>query len=565
MTIPKLLQPGLFGLVLCFSSCGKNSTDPGDGGGTGAPSVVYTSPADGATRIPVNADIVVTFSGPMDGPAAAAALSASPAIGGVMTWDAEFSRLTWNPDFDLVKATRYTVTVGMAAKSKIGTAMAADRMFSFTTASDTVRDTTADTTWHTGIMGKVVQREDAAPVSGANVVLYNADNNNPLQRTVSDALGRYLFRADPGNYYLGVSAMGRIPAPAPGGRYTPFRLDSLATYTRNFALRKDTTGIPVGALAGRIEVTGLTDLAGILVVALASDSSSYTATTGPDGVFVFNNLPAAEGYTLVGYRSGLAGDTLAVQATVTQGVVAQAPTLRMSVDPGRALQGQVQFLAATNISADITLVDPNSRLAIPGLRTFNQGATNYRLEGIPPGNYIAWGSYLNDGYVMDPDHIRKFGLPEVTFLASDTLKVVDFAFTRAIEIIRPTNPPDTLYPAPVLSLQPWFVWKHEASAQEVIIEVYDSKGECIWGGWDSAGTIRHAQILARPGGLDSVQYDFDGSAKVSLSRTDTYSWKVYADGDRAPGIQKLISATEDLRGLFMPGRDSIPVDDDDPS
>jgi hypothetical protein len=36
---------------------------------------------------------------------------------------------------------------------------------------------------------------------------------------------------------------------------------------------------------------------------------------------------------------------------------------------------------------------------------------------------------------------------------------------------------------------------------------------------------------------------------------------VYSDGDRAPGIQKLISSTEDLRGLFMPGVSDIPTDE----
>jgi hypothetical protein len=149
---------------------------------------------------------------------------------------------------------------------------------------------------------------------GANVVLYDADQNNPLQRTSSNALGIYRFRADSGNYYVGVTAMGRIPAPAPGARYTPFRLDLLATYTRNFRLRKDSSGVEVGGLSGKIEVDGLANLAGVLVIATGPDSSSYSATSGPDGVFVFNNLPVGEGYTLVAYHSGLAGDTVATQA-----------------------------------------------------------------------------------------------------------------------------------------------------------------------------------------------------------------------------------------------------------
>jgi hypothetical protein len=245
---------------------------------------------------------------------------------------------------------------------------------------------------------------------------------------------------------------------------------------------------------------------------------------------------------------------------VALGQITQNVVLKLNLDSGRALKGQVQFLAISGAKTDITLVDPNNRLAIPGLRTFNAGGS-YRMEHIPMGTYIVWGSYLNDDFVMDPDHIRKFGLPKVTYLAGDTAKVQDFAFTRAIQIVRPTNPPDSLYPVPVNSLQPWFVWKHEASTQEIVIEVFDSKGECIWGGWDSTGTIRHQQILAHPGGLDSVQFNFDNSATAPLVRSDTYSWKIYADGDRAPGIQKFISSTEDLRGLFMAGVNQIPEDD----
>lgn len=93
---------------------------------------------------------------------------------------------------------------------------AAATVFSFTIGMDSVRDSTADTTAHTQIVRRIVNREDNALVAGANVVLYDANNNNPLQRTSSDALGRYRFVVDSGNYYLGVTAMGRVSSPAPG-------------------------------------------------------------------------------------------------------------------------------------------------------------------------------------------------------------------------------------------------------------------------------------------------------------------------------------------------------------
>jgi hypothetical protein len=570
MGIRKLFTAGLMGLAFGTWSCSKSGnpgTDPGPVGNAGAaPTVLTTAPPNLASDIPVHFNIIITFSLGMDTAATRAAITASPGIAGSFGWDAGGTQLVWNPDSALGKNTTYTVTVGTAAKSKAGAALAAAEIFSFTTGMDTVTSNDSipgvDTSHVTRIAGGIYRKEDNVYVAGANVVLYDANNNNPLLRTSSDAYGRYAFRIDSGNYYIGVTAMGRIPSPAPGGRYTPFHLDPLTTYTRNFYLRRDSSGLPVGALIGKIEADGLANPAGILVIATAPDSSSYSATTGPDGTFIFNNLPVGAGYTLVAFHAGLAGDTVKAQADVVQGVTTQGVVLKLTVEQGRSLTGQVQFLAATGITADITLVDPETRLAIPGLRTFNfGGATTYKMDSIPLGAYIVWGSYLNDGYVMDPDHIRKFGLPKVTYLPEDTSKIQDFAFTRAIQIVSPTNPPDSLYPAPVLSMQPWFVWKHEASAQEIVIEVFDSKGECIWGGWDSAGTIRHGQILAHPGGLDSVQFDFDGTARSPLLRSETYSWKIYADGDRAPGIQKFISSTEDLRGLFMPGVGSIPNDD----
>lgn len=565
-----LLKAAVLGITLGVFSCGKSSgTDPAGGESKSAPKVESISPADQAIKVAVNAKVILSFSLAMDTASARAAISASPGIKGAFIWSAADTKLVWSPDSALLRSTLYTVTVGKAAKSKPGVPMAVAQVFTFTTGTDTlpgndtvpVPDTlTTDPSKITQITGFIFRREDNASIAGANVVLYDADVGNPLQRTASDSIGKYRFRADSGNYYVGVTAMGRIASPAPGARYTPFRLDYQTTYTRHFFLRKDSSGVEVGGLTGKIAVDGLANLSGVLVIATAPDSSSYSATTGPDGVFVFNNLPIGDGYTLVAYHSGLAGDTVATRAKVALGQITKDVVLKLTVDSGRALKGQVQFLAVAGKATDITLVDPSNRLAIPDLRTFNAGGS-YRMEHIPMGAYIVWGSYLNDGFVMDPDHIRKFGLPKVTYLAGDTAKVQDFAFTRAIRIVRPTNPPDSLYPVPVNSLQPWFVWEHEASTQEIVIEVFDSKGECIWGGWDSAGTIRHKQILAHPGGLDSVQFNFDSTATSPLYKWDTYSWKIYADGDRAPGIQKFIASTEDLRGLFMAGVVKIPDDD----
>ncbi len=48
----------------------------------------------------------------------------------------------------------------------------------------------------------------------------------------------------------------------------------------------------------------------------------------------------------------------------------------------------------------------------------------------------------------------------------------------------------------------------------------------------------------------SVLFNFDGTASESLKAGEIYQWKVYADDSRDNGIQTLISASEDLMGIF---------------
>jgi hypothetical protein len=172
---------------------------------------------------------------------------------------------------------------------------------------------------------------------------------------------------------------------------------------------------------------------------------------------------------------------------------------------------------------------------------------NYLLSGIPLGTYIAWASYRNDGYVMDPDWIYKNGLPVVTFTAADTIQTLDFSVTGAITILSPTNAADSIYPVPVDTVAPTFTWESYSSTHEYIIEVYNSHGDVIWGGFDTNGVVRHAQIAQQQ---TSAVFNFDGSASDSLENGGIYRWKIYADNDASLNVQGLISSSEDLRGLF---------------
>ena len=110
---------------------------------------------------------------------------------------------------------------------------------------------------------------------------------------------------------------------------------------------------------------------------------------------------------------------------------------------------------------------------------------NYVINNIPAGEYIAWASYENDGYVMDPDWIFKNpGALYVSF-AGDSSKVRDFSVTDAITIISPTNPPDEVIPALADSIVPTFNWNAYPSTKEYIIEVRDINGNPDMGRFQS--------------------------------------------------------------------------------
>ncbi len=519
---------------------------------TSIPAVVNTFPTDQALGVPVNSYIKLDFNVPMDNMATQTAISSLPAISGTFSWDNGDSKMTWIPTNNLSDTTQYTVTLKTTAKSKAGIYLAQQKTFSFKTGKTTRPPTR--------IVGNVMRKEDNGGIVGANVVLFNATTHSPLMRTTSGFGGAYQFKVDSGNYYLNVTAEGRLSSPL-SGRPNPFSIGLDSTKIRNVYMFRDSSGRITGGISGTIEISGgVTSLAGILIVAKLSDSSSFSTTSGPDGFYVFFNLPIGS-YSLKAFRSGLKMDTTSlITATVVKDNISPDHSIKMILDTGRRLEGKITFLATNNGITDITLVDPATRVAIPGLRTFNVGGI-YSIQGVPPGTFIAWASYLNDGYVVDPDAIRKFGLPLVTFAPSDTLKTLDFDVTGAVTIYRPTNPAENLIPARIKSMKPYFVWKPYSSAKQYIIEVVDQSGARIWGGWDSTGKILHKPFDVPTSGLDSIQFNFDSTAVEPLKMGGTYAWKVYADFTRNPTVGELRSSSEDLRGLFVPGVDSIIVDD----
>ena len=50
---------------------------------------------------------------------------------------------------------------------------------------------------------------------------------------------------------------------------------------------------------------------------------------------------------------------------------------------------------------------------------------------------------------------------------------------------------------------------------------------------------------------DGLLFNFDGSALSQLHSGNIYQWRIYSDDDAIAGIQTLLSASEDLMGLFI--------------
>jgi hypothetical protein len=113
-----------------------------------APTVTGTSPTNGATGVAIGSNVTATFSEDMD---SSTINSGTVFIGGkvgLITWNASTKTATVNPDTDLDYSTTYTATVTTGAKDQAGNSLAANYVFSFTTADapDTTPPTTSLTT-----------------------------------------------------------------------------------------------------------------------------------------------------------------------------------------------------------------------------------------------------------------------------------------------------------------------------------------------------------------------------------------------------------------------------------
>jgi hypothetical protein len=394
----------------------------------------------------------------------------------------------------------------------------------------------------TGVRVIVKSSIDSSPVNGANVVMYNAGSGEAVMRSSSDMDGMTDFTGiTEGSYYVRIAAQGFKELPQSNVTPVPFEVTKWQITDQTYYL--DTL---VGTF-GKIDGTLNPALPGFLVVAASvPESIELHSYSGPDGYFALFNVPFGT-YQLYAVKSGYSSQNVP-EITLTPGSPDATVQLNLNQVQGSTLTGMVTFLAVVNGIVDVSLLDRNSMSVVGGLTAMIDSSRNYTITNIPPGEYKAWASYENDGYVMDPDwNFKNPGALDITF-TSDTVATIDFSVTSAISIVFPTNPDDAIIPAEADSTVPLFMWNQYPQAKEYIIEVRDINGNLIWGGFDENGIIRHAQISRA---VTSIRFNFDNSAIGQLQTGQIYQWKIYADGDAAPNVQTLLSSSEDLKGIFI--------------
>ncbi len=376
-------------------------------------------------------------------------------------------------------------------------------------------------------------------VVNANVVVYMAETSQAVTRGLTGTDGKCSFKIDQGNYYLIVSAQGYDPSPAPNVTPVPFFVEGRKTTLQTRKLSENP--IPdSGYIIGAVEPV----INNVLATAEnISDLKKYSGITGPDGVFIIYNVPYGI-YNIEAFKSGYK-QTSAVTDTLSADTQNSQVTIGMELYTGSILTGKLSFIAgAVAKKTDIVLRDPKTLDIIPGLTTYTNVLNNeFAFNAIPDGEFILWASLENDSNVMDPD--KNLGGINVTFPDNTGLfRQIDI--TGAIDIVSPTNPPDSIYAFQADSLRPLFTWTKQSSyssVKEYIIEVRDINGKKIWGGFEGT-VIQHEQI---PG--SAVSYRYPDSAPA-LEPGEIYQWKIYADKDATLDIQGLLSSSEDLMGLF---------------
>ncbi len=244
-----------------------------------APTVISTIPASGATAVPTNQIITATFSAAMD-PAtitASGTFTVTGAANAAVLGSVSYVGLTatFTPTSALPANTQFTATISTAAKDLTEIALAANYVWSFTTAGG------PNTTPPTIILTGPTDADTNVPV------------NNTVNATFSEAMNPLTITA-PGTFSLSVAGSGGA---AVAGTVTYDSADNIATLTPSANLTASTEYMAT-------ILNTATDLAGN-PLAPGSTPNPWTFTTGASVGPTPPNLGVASTFGGFGGNAGI--------------------------------------------------------------------------------------------------------------------------------------------------------------------------------------------------------------------------------------------------------------------
>lgn len=397
------------------------------------------------------------------------------------------------------------------------------------------------------LAGTVEDLDSGNPIAGARVIILDAETNAAACAVqVTDGSGAFSVALPAGQYLVLVSATGYYDVPPVN--MVPLPVDVTTDATESVALEMVTNpnASNVGSVSGA--VSGPSGAMGGVMVSLSNATSGYSTISGSDGSYVIFNVVPATDYIAIALYAGYSSSTVdSIEVIADQET--QDVDLTMTDSGTFTVTGQITYRATTNQDVRVVLIDPFTRRSIPGASDFDRGT--FSIGGIAPGSYIVRASYDNDGLVVDPFTLLKFG--ETTVAVTDSnVDVGSLSVTGAVELTAPDPTGNPTVPDPAATTLT-FTWANYPSAKDYVVEVVDINGIQKWGGFqlDANGLAildgndnpipRHAGAL-----VTGTTVDYDTAVGDALAAGRTYQVRVYA----RVVDESVTSSTENLVGVF---------------
>ena len=400
------------------------------------------------------------------------------------------------------------------------------------------------------VSGQVFDLANGEPIEGARVVARDANNAAVSGIAITDADGNYTLpvptpRTPEGalvssSVTLRADAAGFVTFPLPPRSAVP--IDTSLATGDPADLRSSATDIALIALpdgSGLGAISGIVDAErprGTVVVAGGNPDTGGAATgiADFDGSYTVFNVPTGT-VSVHGYKVGLQLDS--TSADVAAGETTEGVDLTETGDATAVVTGKVEIVNPGNgddtsvILAVAETFNPTfaSGEAPPGLRV-GQIRGEFRIEGVPDGNYVALAAFENDFLVRDPDtSIGGTAIVRVTVSGSSVDLTEGFKVTGSLDVVSPDG-------EQVVAGTPTFIWEDDSGEDHYEVVVYDAFGNLVWEKVDVPGVS----------GSATVEVPYEGPA---LQPGTLYQFR----GTSIKQGGTPLARTEDLRGVWVAG------------